>query len=60
MDKHRKTECTLCGFPVKIAGFTLKNQNGHHLYFCCEGCVQVYRLFHSQELIEMPKPHQKT
>jgi len=50
MDKKNKNICALCSLPVRIFDFTVKLKNGQTLYFCCEGCVQIYRLFHHQEL----------
>jgi len=40
-----KESCALCHQPVDIKGFILL-RNAQTKYFCCEGCLSIYKLFH--------------
>ncbi len=39
-----KKFCALCHQPVEIKGFVLL-KNTQTKYFCCEGCLSIYKLF---------------
>jgi len=54
--KDEKLACTLCGLPLKMLGFSLTTHAGAR-YFCCEGCLGVYQLLHSNEVAKNIDTH---
>jgi Putative metal-binding domain of cation transport ATPase len=49
--KYNKN-CSLCGLPVEIEGFSLVTEKGVQS-FCCAGCQSIYQLVHlNKNIIE--------
>ncbi|TSA39564.1 MAG: metal-binding protein [Methylococcaceae bacterium] len=44
---YEKTICPLCGQTAKINRFALTTLNNESLHFCCQGCLSIYQLLHS-------------
>ncbi|WP_031434157.1 heavy metal translocating P-type ATPase metal-binding domain-containing protein [Methylomarinum vadi] len=53
-DQAPKT-CALCSLPVELDAFTEQTCDNQLLYFCCEGCKNIYRLLYSEQLIDAEK-----
>lgn len=49
--KETNALCDLCELTVDIEGFEVDTIEGLK-YFCCEGCLSVYRLLNSDKIKE--------
>ena len=47
---ENRSDCSLCGLPVEIVGFTLTTPQGEKV-FCCEGCKSIFKLLNKNELL---------
>jgi len=50
MKKQQEKSCELCNLPVTLNAFTLISKDNQVLYFCCEGCKNIYRMLHEDQL----------
>jgi hypothetical protein len=51
-NKDAFKQCELCSLPVTLNAFTQLSKDKGMLYFCCEGCKNIYRLLHADEIQE--------
>jgi len=52
---EEQANCDLCCLPVEIPDFELRTKDGVR-HFCCEGCMEIYRMLHESEIVDETDP----